>query len=84
MRSRWEAWRNEITGKRIYRCPACSWRGWSADTGPTSMEGRRLAAERAQAPEPPNLKGTALSRDNSPPSKIDLELLDRVDAPGDV
>lgn len=75
-RSRWERWRKEITGKRPYRCPDCGWRGWAPDEGPQFSDVERAVAERALAPEPPNLAGTALARDNNPPREIDLDSLD--------
>jgi hypothetical protein len=74
-RSRWEAWRKEITGKRLFRCRSCGWRGWRAggvDAGPfpvAELSGRN------DAPEPPNLKETALARTDLSPS-LDMTCLD--------
>ena len=50
--SRWERWRKDITGKRLYRCRACNWRGWGPDSGPTFDERDVELAMRAMAPEP--------------------------------
>src|ERR1041384_5068805 len=74
-RSRWERWRKEITGKRPYRCTVCGWRGWAREQGPQVADAQR-AAERALAPEPPNLAGTVLARDTSP-HNVDHAKLDR-------
>jgi hypothetical protein len=72
-RNRWERWRKEITGKRPYRCRACQWRGWRrlaiGEDEPTSDL-------RTKAPDPPNLRGTALARSDSR-TDIDLKDLDR-------
>jgi DNA-directed RNA polymerase subunit RPC12/RpoP len=75
-RSRWEAWRKEITGKRLYRCPDCGWRGWAVDDGPSFSEIERTIAGRALAPDPPNLAGTALARDAAGAADVDLDALD--------
>ena len=75
-KTRWEALRQEVTGKRPYRCHACGWRGWSVDLGPKISESGREAAERALAPDAPNLKGTTLARDFLRPGAIDLRQLD--------
>jgi hypothetical protein len=73
-RNRWERLRRDITGKRPYRCRACQWRGWRkialGDDEPSS----RL---RANVPDPPNLRGTALARQDSDTRKFDLKELDR-------
>jgi predicted RNA-binding Zn-ribbon protein involved in translation (DUF1610 family) len=74
-RSRWETWRKEITGKRVFRCLECSWRGWGADEGPTATDVEREIAARAAAPDPPNLKDTALAR-NDRRVPIDISNLD--------
>jgi len=73
-RNRWERWRKEITGKRPYRCRACQWRGWK-NTGLVE-EAVRSSEARADAPEPPNLKGTLLARPD-PRLSLDLKELDR-------
>ncbi|HEY5619806.1 MAG TPA: hypothetical protein VIK60_17830 [Vicinamibacterales bacterium] len=70
-RSRWERWRKEITGKRPYRCRACHWRGWKS----IGIAGGDPASH-AVAPDPPNLKGTALAR-TDPRVELDLKALDR-------
>ena len=75
-KSRWEAWRKEITGKRPFRCRACGWRGWGLDSGPTFGESEKELAARALAPEPPNLKDTVLSRDESRRTDVSLADLD--------
>jgi hypothetical protein len=49
------------------------------DVGPKFSELERAIAERALAPDPPNLKGTALARDDHHPKPIDLALFDRLD-----
>jgi len=74
-RSRWETWRKEITGKRMFRCHDCSWRGWGADEAPTAADVEREAAARGDAPEPPNLKDTGLAR-NDQREPIDIKRLD--------
>jgi predicted RNA-binding Zn-ribbon protein involved in translation (DUF1610 family) len=74
-RSRWETWRKEITGKRVFRCHDCGWRGWGADEGPTVTDLEREVAARAAAPDPPNLKDTALARNNRR-APIDISSLD--------
>jgi DNA-directed RNA polymerase subunit RPC12/RpoP len=76
-RSLWERWRKEITRKRPYRCPDCDWRGWRVDAGPTFTLDERIAARKAVSPEPPNLKGTALAREEALRVDIDLDALDR-------
>src|SRR5471032_2577325 len=75
-RSQWETWRKRITAKRVYRCRACQWRGWGADSGPRFDDTERDAASRAVAPEPPNLRFTALSRRPRHADKVDLNALD--------
>jgi predicted RNA-binding Zn-ribbon protein involved in translation (DUF1610 family) len=79
-RGKWEEWRRHITGKRLYRCPDCQWRGWALDSGPHFSDVDRTAAERALAPEPPNLQGTELARTKTaePP---DLKKLDSFTEP---
>jgi hypothetical protein len=77
----WESWRKEITGKRLYRCRVCGWRGWGVDESPSLSDAHVEFASRALAPEPPNLKGTTLARDDSHPPDIDLDALDALDAP---
>lgn len=73
-RNRWERWRKEITGKRPYRCRACQWRGWKRIG---IVEDELLSAQaRAEAPDPPNLKGTFLARPD-PRLQLDLKELDR-------
>lgn len=69
-KSRWESWRKGITNRRPYRCRACGWRGWVFE---------REAAERATAPELPNLQGTTLARDESNSSEINLKALDVIE-----
>ena len=75
-KSKWERWRKEITGRRPFRCPTCGWRGWGFDSGPVYSDAAREAAERALAPDPPNLKFTALSRVESVRKDIALAELD--------
>jgi hypothetical protein len=75
-KSRWEAWRKDITGKRPYRCRACGWRGWAIDSGPKFGDIEKELAERALAPEPPNLKGIVLSREESRGTDVSLAELD--------
>ena len=74
-RSRWETWRKEITGKRLFRCYECSWRGWGIDEGPAPADTDREAAARADAPEPPNIKDTLLGR-NDQREPVDITRLD--------
>jgi hypothetical protein len=81
-RSTWERWRKEITGKRTFRCQACGWRGWGVDDAPTFSEMERAAAERAIAPEPPNLAATPLARQDVQHLEVDFAALDSfVEAP---
>lgn len=82
-KTKWESWRKEITGKRPYRCHACGWRGWGVDMGPKFGDLEKEVAERALAPEPPNLKGTALAREEERKS-VNLDALDSAEAIGDV
>src|SRR5262249_35813753 len=82
-RSRWEAWRREITGKRLFRCAECGWRGWAVDSGPTFSDVERAAAERALAPTPPNLSKTALAREELHHPDVDIAALDLPPATSD-
>jgi len=71
-RSRWERWRRHVTGKAMFRCPDCGWRGAALDqvvTVPAAPAPRAI-------PEPANLKGSALAR----PRRVGpaLEELDRI------
>jgi len=77
-RTTWEHWRKDLTGKRPFRCRACQWRGWGIDPGPTFSAEEIECAARAIAPEPPNLKGTALANVRSFASTVDLDALDAV------
>jgi len=78
-RTKWEAWRREISGKRMYRCRACGWRGWGPDTGPRVDEAAAEFASKALALEPPNLGNTGLIREEKQPD-LNLERLDETDA----
>lgn len=73
-RSRWERWRKEITRKRPYRCRACQWRGWL----PIGLgDGEQARAQsRSTVPDPPNLHGTVLARQDAP-LRMDFKELDR-------
>ncbi len=75
-RSKWEAWRKEITGKRPFRCRDCGWRGWAPESGPYFSPDEVESASRAVVPDPPNLKETALAREERPPQEVDLGKLD--------
>jgi DNA-directed RNA polymerase subunit RPC12/RpoP len=75
-RSKWDKWRRRITGKRPYRCPHCGWRGWAPDSGPHFSADEIASSSRAIAPDPPNLKETALAPDNRRVREIDLADLD--------
>ncbi len=75
-KSRWEQWRKEITGKRPYRCQACGWRGWGPDMGPKFDDVEREMAERALAPDPPNLKAAGFGREEQKDKEIKLKELD--------
>jgi len=81
-KTRWESWRKEVTGKRPYRCHACAWRGWGLDLGPKFGDEEADLAARVMAPDPPNLKGTALARGDQPVG-VNLEELDTFDRPFD-
>ncbi|HKB11909.1 MAG TPA: hypothetical protein VKD69_14705 [Vicinamibacterales bacterium] len=69
-RSLWERWRKQITGKVLFRCPDCGWRGWAIDTGEV-MSGSMIA----DIPQLPNLRRIGLARDGR--ADVDLEQLDR-------
>jgi hypothetical protein len=75
-RSQWDRWRRRITGKRPYRCPQCAWRGWAPDCGPHFTADQIESSTRAIAPDPPNLKETALAPENRRMQEIDLAALD--------
>jgi predicted RNA-binding Zn-ribbon protein involved in translation (DUF1610 family) len=74
-KSKWEHWRKEVTGKRPYRCKTCGWRGWGVDLGPKFDDSELKLAALAIAPEAPNLKDTALARDQQR-AEMRLEELD--------
>lgn len=76
VRTRWESWRKEVTGKRPFRCHGCGWRGWSFDSGPRFGDETAQLAARAMAPDPPNLKATTLAFDEG---RADLKL-DQLDS----
>jgi hypothetical protein len=75
-RTAWENWRRDITGKRPFRCHGCGWRGWSVDRGPNFSDLEKEIADRALAPDPPNLQDAALIRDDRDLKPIDLDQLD--------
>jgi hypothetical protein len=79
-RNKWEAWRKEITSKRLFRCRACGWRGWAADSAPRVDEVDRLRSEPVLALDLPNSKGIALVRSDRPGEEINLEELDALNA----
>jgi predicted RNA-binding Zn-ribbon protein involved in translation (DUF1610 family) len=79
VRTTWEGLRKEVTGKRPYRCHECGWRGWSIDLGPKFGDDELEVASRALAPDPPNLKGTDLARDERR-DFVDLNQLDALEA----
>ena len=81
-KSKWEQWRKNLTGKRPFRCRMCKWRGWGVDPGPTFTEAEIDRATRAIAPDPPNLKGTALAAP-SLAREVDLHALDQAVVEGD-
>ena len=76
--SRWERWRKEITGKRLYRCRSCNWRGWMV----VDLAESHRATSRSTAPDTPNLPGTVPARPE-PVRQIDLTELDRFHGPAD-
>ena len=78
-KSSWEKWRKALTGKRPFRCRLCAWRGWGLDHGPQFGEAERLAAERAVAPDPPNLAGTVLAAEPKRTLEVNLKALDVLD-----
>ncbi len=82
-KTRFESWRKDVTGKRPYRCHACGWRGWGVDFGPKFGDVERDLAERAVAPEPPNLTSAGLARDEETPAALNLDRLDVLEAIGD-
>jgi hypothetical protein len=68
--------RKEITDKRPFRCRDCGWRGWAPDSGPHFSSDEVESASRAVVPDPPNLKETALAREQRRPQEVDLRKLD--------
>ena len=78
-RTRVEEWRKQITGKRLYRCRACGWRGWGVELGPRFGEGDTQLATRAMAPEPPTLTETIFSHDDQR-KELRLDQLDALEA----
>jgi predicted RNA-binding Zn-ribbon protein involved in translation (DUF1610 family) len=75
-KTRWEGWRQTVTGQRLYRCRKCNWRGWGADRGSSR------ASDGAVAPEPPNLGTLGLARPDRG-NDLDLDALDAVVFPTD-
>ncbi len=78
VRTNWEAWRKQVTNKRLYRCHICGWRGWGIVTRPRHDEADGTMAETAAAaltPEPPNLHWTELAWSDAP-QDVDLDVLD--------
>jgi len=75
-KSKWETWRKQITGKQPFRCAACRWRGWGIDEGPRFGDAEREAAERAVAPDAPNLQGTLLATEPKRHAEVNLKALD--------
>ena len=73
-KSKWESWRKAVTGKRLFRCRACAWRGWGVDMGQTFAEAE--LASPALAPERPHRRGTAPAPNGSGALEIDLHALD--------
>lgn len=71
-RSQWERWRKQITGKVVFRCRDCGWRGWALDSA-TAI----AAGVAPPIPEPPNLDDSPLARTER--ADIRLEELDRMD-----
>lgn len=74
-KTRVEAWRRQITGKRPARCRACGWRGWGVDPGPKFSDEETNLSTRAMAPDPPNLRDSALAPDEQRAS-VNIEQLD--------
>jgi hypothetical protein len=64
----WEGWRQTLTGKRMYRCRKCNWRGWGADRRSRHADGRVPS-------EPPNLSAVGLNRVDRR-KDLDLDALD--------
>ncbi len=75
-KSMWEEWRKEVTGKQPYRCQSCGWRGWDFSFGPQFDYHDVESAARALAPDPPNLKGTALAHSEVKAPELNLTDLD--------
>jgi hypothetical protein len=76
-RSKWEAWRKAITGKRLFRCHACGWRGWGYDEGPKFDPQDVRLANAALASAPKYLKDSPLSR-REKRAEIDVTKLDTI------
>jgi predicted RNA-binding Zn-ribbon protein involved in translation (DUF1610 family) len=70
-KTRWEGWRQAVTGKRVYRCRKCHWRGWGVDRVASS------ANEGGVVPQPPNLGSIGLARPDRR-NDLDLDALDAV------
>jgi hypothetical protein len=69
IKTMWEGWRQAVTGKRLYRCRKCHWRGWGVDRGAS------FPHDGGAAPEPPNLGAAGLARSDRR-GDLDLEALD--------
>jgi transposase-like protein len=82
VKSKWEYCRNEVTGRRPYRCHACGWRRWSVALGAKFGEVEMEIAMRAMVPEAPNLRGFALAREDRS-HEVNLDQLDNVDSVGE-
>jgi hypothetical protein len=67
--------RKAFTRKRPYRCRSCGWRGWGVDSGPSFADAERRNAERAIAPEPPDLRASDV-RPEERRGDVDLAALD--------
>jgi hypothetical protein len=70
--------RKKVTGKRPHRCSECDWRGWAPDLGVRFSRAESEASSLAIAPDPRNLKETALAREKRRRQDADLGKLDEV------
>ena len=76
VKTSWEVCRRDFTGKRLYRCHACGWRGWGVDTGPRFGDADIETAAAAIAPDPPDLEATDVARSDAGLHDVDFDAID--------